>query len=197
MIELPPWAVPNSASPSYIDFGGLLTPGLGGAVQRIDRMGNRFRIAIGFPPMASADRGRVLLSRLLRAKTEGIRIEFPLLGFKPGAPGAPKVNGAGQKGRTLIADGFTPNYAIREGQWFSLEHEGQHYLHNVDAEVLANAAGQATLSISPMLRVEPSDNATLHFARPMIQGFVQGERWDWEMSLAHHLGLSADIEEAA
>jgi hypothetical protein len=197
MIELPDWAVPNSASPTYVDFGGLLTPGLGGRVQRIDRMGNRFRVSVGFPPMVSKDRGRILVSRLLRAKSEGLRLEFPLLGFKPGSPGAPKVNGAGQSGRTLIADGFTPNYIIREGQWFSLEEDGQHYLHNVDAEVVANASGQATLTISPMLRVEPSDNAVLHFSKPMLEGYVRGEEWQWQMSLSHHLTLEAEIEERA
>jgi len=195
MIDLPPWAAPNGCDVSLVDFGGYLQPGLGGQVQRIDRMGNRFSISVSFPPMPSKDKGRILVSRLIRGKTEGVRLEFPLLSFKPGSPGEVRVNGAGQSGRILIVDGVTPNYAFREGQPFSLEVSGQHYLHFVDAEVIANATGQATLSISPMLRVQPSDNAVCHFAKPMFEGFIMGEQWSWNMSLEHNLGISADIIE--
>lgn len=197
MIELPDWAVPNAANPGLIDYGGFLTPGLGGEVQRLDRMGNRFVIGVSLPPVFSGDKGRVLISRLIRGKTEGVRIEFPLLAFSPGSPGTPKVNGPGQAGRTLICDGFTPNYAVREGQWFSLLHAGRHYLHNVDAEAIANAAGQVSLSISPMLRVEPADNDELHFAKPMIEGFILGEEWRWQMSLDHHFAIEFEIAERA
>lgn len=197
MIQLPSLPAPNGASPGYVDFGGFLTPVLGGRVQRLDRMGNRFKLHVSMPPMPSADTGRIFVSRLIRGKTEGVLMEYPLLDFEPGAPGSPLVNGGGQAGRTLIADGFTPNYSIREGQWFSLVHDGQRYLHNVDAGVTANASGQATLSISPMLRVEPDDDDVLEFGKPMIEGFIMGEEWRWEMSLAHHLGMEFEIEERA
>lgn len=197
MIELPDWAIPNGASPSLMDFGGFLTPGLGAEVQRLDRMGNRFLISVTMPPAPSHDKGRILVSRLIRGKTEGIRIEYPLLGFKPGSPGAPKVNGGGQSGRSLICDGFTPHYVIREGQWFSLEHAGRHYLHNADAEVVANASGQATITFSPMLRIEPSDNDALHFAKPMIEGFSMGSEWSWQLSIDHNIAIAFDVAERA
>lgn len=197
MIELPEWAVPNGAEPGLIDFGGFLTPPLGGEVQRLDRMGNRHRIAVTFPPAPSDKEGRILVSRLKRAKTEGLRIEFPLLDFSPGAPGAPLVNGAGQSGTSLILDGFTPHYAIREGQWFSLETDGRHYLYSVNAEVIADATGAATISINPMLRAEPADNDVCHFARPMIEGYAQGQDWAWQLSLARHIGVAFELEEAA
>lgn len=195
MIDLPDWAVPDGAEPWLQDFGGFLTPGLGGAMQRIDRMGNRFGISASFPPMFSKDRGRILVSRLIRGKTEGVRMEYPLLSFKPGAPGSPVVDGAGQSGRTLAVRGATPHYAFREGQPFSLEEDGQHYLHFVDAGVIADASGDAELAISPMLRIEPSDGATCHFARPMIEGYILGEEWRWQMSLSHHLGIAFGLVE--
>ncbi len=87
MIDLPTDIGPSSASAALIDFGAFLTPPLGGPVQRVDRMGNRFRISVGMPPMLSASDGRRWVSRLIRGKTEGARMPFPLLDFDPGAPG--------------------------------------------------------------------------------------------------------------
>lgn len=197
MIELPDWAIPNGAEAGLIDFGSFITPALGGEVQRIDRMGNRHRISITFPPMPSDKKGRILVSRLKRAKTEGLRIEYPLLDFKPGAPGSPLVKGAGQSGTSLILDGFTPYYAIREGQWFSIETNGRHYLYSVNDEVIADASGNATISINPMLRAEPNDNDVCHFAKPMIEGFAQGNEFAWTMALERNIGLAIDIEERA
>jgi hypothetical protein len=197
MIELPDWAVPNGAEPFLIDYGGFLTPGLGGEVQRIDRMGNRFGIAVSLPPVLGKDRGRILVSRLIRAKTEGVRIEYPLLDFAPGQPGAVLVNGAGQSGRSLIVDGAEPYYAFREGQPFSLVEAGRHYLHFVDAEVIATALGAATLSISPMLRIEPANNAVCHFAKPMIEGFIYGDEWRWALSIERHIALQFEVRERA
>lgn len=195
MIELPTDAVPNGAEPALVDYGGFLRPGLGGRVQRIDRMGNRFKVAFSFPPFASVGLGRIVVSRLLRGKTEGIRIEMPLLGFKPGAPGSPVVDGAGQSGRSLLVRGFTPNYAIREGAWFTHVHANGRCLYNVDASVAADATGDAELSISPMLRVEPADGDVLEFGKPTIEGFVEGEEWRWRMSLEHHVHMEFEVEE--
>lgn len=198
MIELPTWAVPNGASPFLIDFGGLLTPGLGGEVQRIDRMGNRTGITVSYPPVLGKDRGRILVSRLIRAKTEGVRIEYPLLDFAPGQPGAVVVDGAGQTGRTLTVRGATPNYAFKEGQPFSVENAaGRHYLHFLDEQVFADATGDAELSISPMLREEFADGDTCHFAKPMIEGFIEGEEWRWRMSIERHIGVDFEIRERA
>lgn len=197
MITLPELPAPNGAAATLQDFGGFLTPGLGGEVQRIDRMGNRFKLAVSMPPMPAEPTGRIWTRRLIAGKTEGVRMEFPLLSFKPGSPGEVVVDGAGQSGRTLIVKGATPNYAFREGQPFSIEEGGRHYLHFVDEQALADSGGDATLSISPMLRIEPSDEAVCHFGKPMIEGFIMGEEWSWEMSLAHHIGIEFEIVERA
>jgi hypothetical protein len=198
MIDLPAHPAPSAATPSLIDFGGFLEPMLGGAVQRIERLGNRFRINVTMPPLPSADLGRVWLSRLLRGKSEGARMEYPLLGFDPGVPGAPVVDLAGQAGRTLNLRGLTPAYAIREGQPFSVQNAaGRHFLHFADAGVVVASNGKAAVPLSPMLRFAFADGATCHFTKPMIEGFIKGDAFDWEMSLEHNLGLSFTIDEAA
>ncbi len=197
MIDLPTDIGPSSASAALIDFGAFLTPPLGGPVQRVDRMGNRFRISVGMPPMLSASDGRRWVSRLIRGKTEGARMPFPLLDFDPGAPGAPLINGAGQTGTSMIMDGFTPNYVLREGQFFSIVTGGRHHLYNVRTETIASNTGTVTLPISPMIRVAHLDNDVCHFGQPMIEGFILGEEFAWSMSIERHIGLGFDIVEAA
>lgn len=196
MIDLPDYPSPVSATPGLVDYGGFLTPSLGGPIQRIERMGTRFGISVTMPPMENPKTGRIWVARLIKGKQEGARMEWPLQGFKPGTPGTIRVNGAGQSGRSLILDGATPGYVAREGQFFSIETNSQHYLYMVAQETIFNASGQATLPIEPMLRVAPADNDLCHFGRPMIEGFIMGDRFDWEMALADFTSISFDLLEA-
>lgn len=195
MIDLPSLPGPNGATPRLLDFGGFLEPGLGGEVQRLNRPGNRFAVQMTLPPLVNQTDGRIWVSRLIRGRAEGARIEYPLLDFHPGAPGAFVVDGAGQAGRLLDLRGGTPRYAFREGQPFSLEIEGRHYLYFIDLQELAGADGSATIQFSPMLRKQPPDGAVLHIARPMIEGFVMGDDLSWQMSLDRTIGLSFEIHE--
>lgn len=196
MITLPTDPAPFSAAPGLIDFGGFLEPGLGAEVQRIDRMGNRFALAVTMPPMEVAE-AMVFVSRLIRGKTEGVRMEFPLLGFNPGSTGTPRVNGAGQAGRSLVADGFAASYPVKEGQWFTHVNAGRYFLYNIDGNVTANGAGQVTLPISPMLRVEPADNDLLLFAQPLVEGYIHGEEWRWQLSVQRMTGIEFELRERA
>ncbi|HYI42687.1 MAG TPA: hypothetical protein VD768_03595 [Sphingomicrobium sp.] len=195
MIELPTWAVPNAGEPFLIDFGGVLTPGLGAEEQRINRLGNRFGILLGMPPAPAHDRGRILVSRMIRAKTEGLRVELPLLGFRPGSPGSPVVDGNGQSGTSLAVRGFSPNYPVREGQWFTHKRGDHGLLYNVAAAATADAAGEAVLTIAPMLRVEPEDGDVLLFGRPTIEGLVHGDEWRWQMALDRNLRIEVELRE--
>lgn len=197
MISLPTDIAPADASPALLDFGGFLEPALGGEVQRIDRMGNRFALDVTMPPLESVTAGRIWVSRLISGKTEGVRMEFPLLSFDPGNPGSPVVNGGGQSGRTLAVRGFSPSYLVREGQFFTHVHAGRYYLYKVDANTAATAGGLGVLPITPMLRAEPSDGDVLLFAQPMIEGFIHGEEWRWQMSIHHMLGLQFEVRESA
>lgn len=141
---------------------------------------------------------RVFVSRLLAAKSEGLRIEYPLLGEGQGIPGAPAVDGAGQAGKSLVLRGLTPHYAAKEGFWLSIEDAaGQHYLHNVRATVVAGADGKASLSIEPALRVPFADGAAIHLDRPMIEGLVDGDEWGWQIPVNRLIALAVTIEEAA
>lgn len=197
MIQLPTSPAPNGVSPRLIDYGTVLRSPLGGASLRVDRAGSRFGAEISFPPMPPKT-ARIFVSRLLAAKSEGLRIEYPLLGEGQGIPGAPVVDGAGQAGMTLAVRGLTPHYACKEGFWLSIEDAtGQHYLHNCRATVIADASGDAELSIVPALRVPFADGATIHLAKPRIEGLVDGDEFAWQIPVNRLIALSVMIEEAA
>lgn len=196
MIELPNSPAPNGVSPRLIDYGLTLRSPTGGSALRVDRPGSRFAAEVSYPPMA-AKTARVFVSRLLAAKSEGLRIEFPLIGEDQGIPGSPVVDGAGQAGKTLAVRGLTPYYAAKEGFWLSIEDaDGQHYLHNCRATVVADASGDAELGIEPALRVPFADGAAIHLAKPMIEGLVDGDSWGWQIPVERLIALQVTIEEA-
>ncbi|HMO74094.1 MAG TPA: hypothetical protein PKD48_01990 [Sphingopyxis sp.] len=196
MIELPEGVVPNYVRPSLIDFGGVLRPPLGGPIQRINRLGNRYRVEVGLPPVVNRDVGRVVVSRLLRAKTEGLRIEWQLAGVDQGSPGNPVVDGDDQAGSTIQLKGIRPGYGAGEGYWLSIATDGQHYLYCTAAPAREDGYGGIELDLVPHLRVSPADGDVVHLQKPMIEGLVIGEGWSWEYSLEHHVGIQFAIEEA-
>lgn len=196
MIDLPSYPPPASAEPVFVDFGATLSPSLGGPDQRIDRMGCRFGLSVSLPPMRGDKLGRQWIAALLKGKSEGVRMAWPLQGFKPGVPGTVKVNGAGQSGRTLVVDGASANYVFRAGQPFNhVPADGEEILYFVTEEVIANGSGQASLTIEPMLRVEPADNDDLEFGEPVITGFLAAGDLPWSLGVAKQVGLAFDIRE--
>jgi hypothetical protein len=196
MIDLPSTPAPASATAAEIDFGMLLRPPLGGPLQRVNRLGNRHKIAVVLPPMKYPKTGRQWLIALKRGKKEGARLAYPLQGFDPGSPGAPVVDGSSAAGMTLPLRGCTPRYAFRNGQPFSLVTGGRHHIHFVDGEVVADGSGNAVLAIDPPLRAPPLDADACHFGKPMIEGFIDGDELAWEFALASFVALSFTIEEA-
>ncbi|MBB3034060.1 hypothetical protein [Alteriqipengyuania lutimaris] len=201
MIELPEGVVPNAMAPALMDFGAMQEPSSGASAIRIDRPGNRYRCQFGLPPHQMARHGRVIVSRLIRAKSEGLRVPFQLAGVHQGNPGLPVVDGGGQAGMFLAVRNLTPHYAAKEGFWLSIvdesEGEAQHYLHNVAGGVAADANGEAVLPLCEMLRAPFADGARVHLAKPMIEGMVSGDERSWEVSLAHHLLTEFEIREVA
>ena len=197
MIELPAGVVPNAIAPALMDFGATQEPSSGAETLRIDRPGNRYRVQMSLPPQRMAGHGRVIVSRMIRAKREGLRVPFHLVGVNQGIPGAPVVDGAGQKGMSIALRGLSPHYAAKEGYWLSIVDGEQHYLHNVAGTVIAGADGRAVLPLSEMLRAPFADGAKVHLARPMIEGMLAGDEQQWEYSLAYNVAIQFEIRETA
>jgi hypothetical protein len=195
MIELPDDIGPASLTLALVDYGGVLRPALGGPIQRVNRLGSRFRASVVLPPLEE-DRAATFRARLVQAKSEGLRMEIPL--SRPqGAPGAPVVDGAGQTGSSIDLRGMTRGYVGKEGYWLSIVKSGQHYVHMLTAPLVVAADGTATAQIVPPLRAAFADGAVVHLARPMIEGFLSGDELAWDLSVAHHSSFAFEIEEAA
>lgn len=183
-VELPQPRLPQRAVPKLLDWGSDQKAPMGGAFQRLNRLGNRFALEITYPRLKPEPDGRILASRLRRAKTEGALFPVPQPGLVIGVPGAPVVNGAGQAGLALLLRGFAAGYVVREGQFFSIIHGGRRYLHVADADAVANQAGGLVVGLYPMLRVRPADGAICEFAKPYIEGIVAGASIDLELTAA-------------
>ncbi|WBO23928.1 hypothetical protein [Sphingomonas abietis] len=179
-ILLPEKPALKTDKPHMLDWGGPLTPALGGPVQTLMRLGTRHSLDFVLPRMRAEPFGRIWSARLRMAKLFGALLPFGQDGFKPGSPGAIVVDGAGQSGMSLKVKGGTPAYPIREGQAFSIVTNGRRYLYFASAKGFLDASGGATVQIFPMLRVMPADGDVCEFGRPMIQGSLAGNEVAWD-----------------
>jgi hypothetical protein len=169
----------RTAGPQLIDFGGELVPGIGAAVQRINRLGNRFGIAVEMPPVPEEPEGRILAGLLRLAKTQGALFPFPQPGLEIGVPGSPVVNGTVAGGTSLPVRGLTALYTVRFGQFFSIIHGGRRYLHSAAAETTANGSGNAVIVLDPTLRTDLADGDVVEMAEPKIEGLLETGNVKW------------------
>lgn len=177
-----------------VDFGGTLSGALGGADQRLNRLGNRWRMTVTLARLtaAEADAWAVDLARGLRT---GVRMRVPEPGMPSGSPGTVLVAGAGQAGSTLSVDGGTVGHVIRKGKWLSILTGGRRYLHKVAAPLQLGTGGAGTIEIEPLLRVTPADNAVVELAVPIIEGLIEPVPWSIDVRRIAE-GVSFTIREA-
>ena len=195
MITLPADAVPNSASPRLKDNNLIQRPATGGAAILIVRPGSRFIVDMVFPPMP-ADKARVVTARLVRAKRQGLRVEFPLL-VSQGNAGNPVVNGSGANGISLPLRGLVAGYVIKEGYWLHVvDGNGQYFLHQVAADVVVPGDGIVTLTVDPPLRTVLVDGNAVNISNPVVEGFVTSEA-NWEIPTNYLVVVAFTLEEAA
>ncbi|WP_231372511.1 hypothetical protein [Sphingomonas melonis] len=153
-------------------------------------------MALSFPPFDDVAQGRIIVSRLIRAKRMGLRTEYPLVCPQPLQDAI--VDGAGQAGTSLAVRGLSAGMAVREGFWLSVVRStGQHFLHNVAGEVIADDNGRALLPLSEMLRRPFGDGDRVKLVKPMIEGIVDGDAQAWSLSVEHHVSIEFTVEEVA
>lgn len=193
-IALPTCPVPNEAEPYLRDFGGILTPFLGGPEQRINRLGTRLGLRVTMPEL-DVDEARVLASRLMRGKQEGAIMPWPLFDFDPGTPPNPQIN-ASSTGTAISIKGLGGGYVVREGQPLSVFHGGHWYMHLATGDVTANSGGVASVGIFPPTRTAYDANDTVAIVAPMIEGLISpGDEMSWQIALDNSWSIPFSIVE--
>lgn len=192
-ITLPTSPLATSAKPRLVANAVQTQPIVGGVVQRKLRLGTRWALDVTLPPMKYAT-AMAWMADLAASEAQEVVLTWPQPSAVVGAIGGPVVNGGGQAGSTLSVRGAAAGYAFKKGLFFSIVEGGRRYLHQVSGAVSANGAGVASLPVTPMLRVSPSDAATLEFTAPKIQGWAQVSP-GWDIDTAMNVGLSLSVSE--
>lgn len=109
---------------------------------------------------------RTMMNFLVRTGLYGrFTMEHP--DYDGPASGEPNgaVVGAGQSGKTLLCDGFTPSTLIlSEGEYFQVRDE----FKRVTADATSDGSGEVTFAFEPALRVSPADNDPVVLNSPLI-----------------------------
>jgi len=175
-----------------VSAANTMSPAFGGADQRLSRKGSRFAIDVAIPALSAAGCGIGLIADLLRGETEVLALAIPE--HLPAVDyGAPIANGV-VAGSVLPVRGVTPGAVIRKGKFLSIIVSGQRFVHMVTGEVAANGAGQASLSIWPMLRRPTVDGAVVELAQPLIEGFIEPGQ-EWSINSLKAVGMTFALRE--
>lgn len=196
IVALPDFPGPARLAWTLIDFGGNQGGVLGGASQRINRLGNRWRCEVTMPPMtpAQAREWAVALATGLRL---GVSMKVREASTPAGSPGAVLVAGADQAGFSLDVDGGTRGHVIKQGKWFSILTGGRRYLHQAAASIQLDETGAGEIPLEPGLRTIPADNAPVELDVPVIEGLLAAAP-GWTIDESRMVrGFSFVIEEAA
>lgn len=170
-VELPDSPGPRSLAWEPVDFGGTLQGPLGGAGQRVNRLGNRWRVRVEMPVL-TVKQAREWSAALVQGLRLGVLMPIVQPDTYTGTPGSPLVAGAGQAGVELDVDGLTAAYGWKFGQFVSVITSSRRYLYMLSASGVADTSGVATLPIEPPLRVSPGDNDVVEIALPYIEGLL-------------------------
>lgn len=156
-------------------FGGVMGSPVGGAILKLNRMGDRFAMDVETAPMRVEPEGRRWIAALWEADRLGGILPVAQLGFNVMSPGTPVVATATAAGRLIPVVGLEPFYPVRVGQWLNYIVGGRRYLEQATAQVIADAAGAAIIPIQNLLRVPLTAGATIDLAKPCIEGILQGD----------------------
>lgn len=190
VLVLPTDPAPADMGIAMITAKNVLAPAFGDGEQELLRKGSRYALTFQMPPL---DYVETMDWDDLMAEGDTVVMKVHQPGFDTGAPGTPRVNGAGQSGSTLMIDGLTNGYVIRKGQFLSVITQGRRFLYRAKASVTVSG-GTATVPLRTMLRFPPADNDVVELAQPMIEGFVR-DLGEWSVGVDRLVGLQFTVRE--
>lgn len=157
-------------------FSGEQGGDLGGPVLPLPRVGDRFAIDVATAQLRQDNAGRLFSAAIFEASNGTARFPLRLPNRATGYSRDIVVDGSDQSGSILNLRGFGPNENVYRGDFFSIVHDGRHYVHMVacPSAVTATADGKMALPIWPMLRFVTADGERAAFDVPMIEGKLTG-----------------------
>ena len=186
------------AEPGMPDFGVLQKPVLGGPINKIDRLGGGHTLSYTVPPKMMEPDGRRLVARCQMAKRYGVVLEVPQVEFDVGTPGVGiTIAGAVAGGRYAQITGATPRYAVRMGQALNIKRNGHRYLYFAAAQAVLDGAGAGTIELTRPLRTKLVGGEAVNLAKPVIEGWIEGDNFNWPIDMQRTVGLKFDVVERA
>src|SRR5262245_27243179 len=165
-----------------------------GQQQVVAHAGAWWEAILGLPPMTRAEAEPWLGMLLaLNGRVGTFRFGDPFGTTPQGvATGTPLVFGAGQIGKTLQTDGWTPNITgiLKAGDYLQIVER----LYKVVQDANSNASGQATLEIQPSLRESPVDNAAITITNTTGLFRLQSNQeaaWELDTDKVYHVAFAA------
>lgn len=134
------------------------------SAQTLDRGGMKWKMVYTYIELRAANRASVM-ALMLRLRGQAHRIRVPVYDNpKIGAyGGTPLVDLGSQTGSSINIKGLTNNITnwINEGDYFSINVNGEHELKMAVANASSNGTGRITIDFEPRLRASPSNNAVV------------------------------------
>lgn len=127
----------------------------------------RWMASVEVAPQTRAE-GEALAAALRRGVSEAFYlspVDSAAL-ISGGTPGTPLVNGASQTGKTLVTDGWSADYELKAGDYFSFSNGTFEELHQLDRDVTADGTGNATLNLTRRIQRSPANNTALRISNP-------------------------------
>lgn len=104
-----------------------------------------------------------------------------------------RVKGGGQSGRSLLTRGWgAAGPKLRRGHFITVGDQ----LLSVQAPVTADAAGEATISVKPYIRVPAADGAAVEVRRPYGVMSMSDPKNGWKAGIGQNYSISFDCEES-
>jgi hypothetical protein len=196
-LQLPQLPQPTTLTYQLQSNATPLTPILGRAQQRIQRLGDKWTFQFACRPLMY-NQAIGVTTLLTGGLSQKIRSYFPQPFVNTSGAGSSITfaNASGASGTTVAMTGFTPGYTVVIGQFFNVVTNGVANLYQVTGNVTADSSGHASVSFQPMLKAPPNSGDHIEFANPVIEGFVQGSSQQWQLSRVQSVGFSFAISEA-
>lgn len=184
-VVIPPFPAGTSTTLTFRSSAVDQTPYLGGPVQRVARLGDRWTYSVDLRPMGAAQ-ARPLVTAIRQGLSAKVLCPVILAGIDL----SQQIDLTAQSGsgKSLNVLGDTSHIGV--GQVFSLVSNGVRYLHEV-----TSIAGQV-VGINPALKVVIAGGEALEFAEPKIEGFLEGNEHSMTIGMVGNLGTSFKINEA-